>query len=136
MAIATGRELRDGELAIFGVGLSMLADFFAQAHQAPSIRATTEGSVYGATPIGGLPGESSATDWRWMRSLGILRPHPQTREFFLDAYFPLSCVGEVRANTAWPLQLAPEARVIPEPTAGELAALRRVDETGMLRRGP
>ena len=25
MAIATGREFRDGELAIFGVGLSMLA---------------------------------------------------------------------------------------------------------------
>ena len=31
MAIATGRELRDGELAIFGVGLSMLAGFFAMA---------------------------------------------------------------------------------------------------------
>ena len=29
MAIATGREIRDGELAIFGVGLSMLAGFFA-----------------------------------------------------------------------------------------------------------
>jgi glutaconate CoA-transferase subunit B len=25
MAIATGREIRDGELAIFGVGLAMLA---------------------------------------------------------------------------------------------------------------
>jgi glutaconate CoA-transferase subunit B len=35
MAIATGREIRDGELAIFGVGLSMLAGYFAQAHHAP-----------------------------------------------------------------------------------------------------
>ena len=30
MAIATGREFSDGELAIFGVGLSMLAGFWAQ----------------------------------------------------------------------------------------------------------
>lgn len=55
MAIATGREIRDGELAIFGVGLSMLAGFFAQAHHAPHVRAMTEGGVYGATPMGGLP---------------------------------------------------------------------------------
>ncbi|NEV78509.1 CoA synthetase, partial [Rhodopseudomonas sp. BR0C11] len=32
MAIATGREVKDGELAIFGVGLSMLAGYFAQAN--------------------------------------------------------------------------------------------------------
>lgn len=55
MAIATGREIRDGELAIFGVGLSMLAGYFAHAHHAPNVRAMTEGGVYGATPVGGLP---------------------------------------------------------------------------------
>ena len=55
MAIATGREIRDGELAIFGVGLSMLAGYFAQACHAPNVRAMTEGGIYGATPIGGLP---------------------------------------------------------------------------------
>lgn len=55
MAIAAGRELRDGELAIFGVGLSMLAGYFAQAHHAPRLRSMTEGGVYGATPVGGLP---------------------------------------------------------------------------------
>jgi hypothetical protein len=55
MAIATGREIRDGELAIFGVGLSMLAGYFAQAHHAPNVRSLTEGGVYGATPVGGLP---------------------------------------------------------------------------------
>ncbi len=55
MAIATGREIRDGELAIFGVGLSMLAGFFAQANHAPNLRSMTEGGVYGATPVGGLP---------------------------------------------------------------------------------
>jgi glutaconate CoA-transferase subunit B len=55
MAIATGREFKDGELAIFGVGLSMLAGFFAQRNHAPNLMAFTEGGVYGSTPIGGLP---------------------------------------------------------------------------------
>ena len=55
MAIATGRELRDGELAIFGVGLSMLAGYFAQENHAPALRSFTEGGVFGARPVGGLP---------------------------------------------------------------------------------
>ncbi len=55
MAIATGREIKDGELAIFGVGLSMLAGYFAQANHAPNLRSMTEGGVYGSTPVGGLP---------------------------------------------------------------------------------
>lgn len=55
MAIATGREIRDGDLCIFGVGLSMLAGYFALAHHAPNAKAMTEGGIYGSTPIGGLP---------------------------------------------------------------------------------
>ena len=55
MAISTGRELRDGELAIFGVGLSMLAGYFARENHAPNLRSFTEGGVFGATPVGGLP---------------------------------------------------------------------------------
>ncbi len=55
MAIATGRELKAGELAIFGVGLSMLAGFFAQQCHAPGLQSITEGGVFGATPVGGLP---------------------------------------------------------------------------------
>ena len=55
MAIVAGREIKDGELAIFGVGLSLLAGYFAQEHHGPNIRSMTEGGIYGATPIGGLP---------------------------------------------------------------------------------
>lgn len=55
MAIATGREIGDGDLCIFGVGLSMLAGYFAIAHHAPNARALTEGGIYGSTPVGGLP---------------------------------------------------------------------------------
>jgi len=55
MAIATGREIRDGDLCIFGVGLSMLAGYFALAYHAPNAKSMTEGGVYGAMPVGGLP---------------------------------------------------------------------------------
>ncbi|MCK7574919.1 MAG: hypothetical protein MZV65_02865 [Chromatiales bacterium] len=251
MAIATGREIRDGELAIFGVGLSMLAGFFAQAHHATRVRAMTEGGVYGATPVGGLPwgiecnrlaanavsftnaidalgclvasgrcdvgiigaaqvdrfgnvnttgiwggdigpvyrppktrltGAGGANDIATgckrflimvsheskrfverldyltspgyldggdarerlglvgggpsaiITTLGILRPDPATREFVLDACFPFSSVEEIRDQTAWDLKISPNVQIVPEPTADELAALRRVDETGMLRR--
>lgn len=253
MAIATGREIRDGELAIFGVGLSMLAGYFAQAHHAPNVRAMTEGGIYGASPIGGLPwgiecnrisanatsftsgldalgflvasgrcdvgiigaaqvdrfgnvnttgiwdedgiigphyrrpktrltGAGGANDIACgakrtvimvthepkrfaekvsyvtspgyldggdararygfvgggpsaiVTTLGILRPHPETKEFQLDAWFPFSSIEEIRANTGWDLKVSSSAHVFAEPSAAELDALRRVDETGMLRR--
>lgn len=251
MAIATGRELHDGELAIFGVGLSMLAGYFAQAHHAPRLRSMTEGGVYGATPVGGLPwgiecnrisanatsftnaidalgflvasgrcdvgiigaaqvdkfgnvnttgiwdgdigdsyrlpktrltGAGGANDIACgagrvvimvthepkrfadkvsyisspgyldggaarerygfvgggpsaiVTTLGILRPDPVTKEFFLDAYYAFSSVEEIRAATGWDLKVSPNVRVVPEPTPEELAALRRVDATGALRK--
>ncbi|MDR1708110.1 MAG: CoA synthetase [Candidatus Accumulibacter sp.] len=251
MAIATGREVRDGELAIFGVGLSMLAGYFAQAHHAPNVRSITEGGVFGATPVGGLPwgiecnrissnavsftnaidalgflvasgrcdvgvigaaqvdkfgnvnttgiwgheigeryslpktrltGAGGANDIASgarrfiimaahekkrfvdkveyisspgyldggearerqgfagggpsaiVTTLGILRPHPQTKEFELTEWFSFSNVDEIRANTGWDLKVSPDAKPAPEPTEAELAALREVDQTGMLRK--
>ena len=252
MAIATGREIRDGELAIFGVGLSMLAGFFAQAHHAPNVRSMTEGGIYGAMPVGGLPwgiecnrisanatsftsaidalgclvasgrcdvgiigaaqvdrfgnvnttgiwdgpigdsyrppktrltGAGGANDIACgakryvimaaherkrftaevdyisspgyleggnardrygfvgggpsaiVTTLGILRPDPDSKEFQLDGWYAFSSIEEIRANTGWELKIAPGAGPVPEPTESELAALRRVDETGALRRG-
>lgn len=252
MAIATGREIRDGELAIFGVGLSMLAGYFAHAHHAPNLRVMTEGGVYGATPVGGLPWgiecnriSSNATSFTsaldalgflvasgrcdigvigaaqvdkfgnvnttgiWdgeignyyrppktrlpgaggandiacgakrfaimvthepkrfaekvtyisspgyldgghararagftgggpsaiITTLGILRPDPITKEFALTGWFAFSSVEEIKANTGWDLKVAAGAHVIGEPSASELAALRKVDETGALRKG-
>ena len=37
MAIVTGREIKDGQLIILGVGLSMLAGYFAQKNHAPNL---------------------------------------------------------------------------------------------------
>ena len=67
-------------------------------------------------------------------TMGILRPDPNTREFELDAWFAFSSVEEIKANTGWPLRVSANAHVAAEPTASELAALRKVDETGALRR--
>ncbi len=55
MAIATGREIHDRDLCIFGVGLSMLAGFFALGCHAPNAKSMTEGGVFGSMPVGGLP---------------------------------------------------------------------------------
>jgi glutaconate CoA-transferase, subunit B len=253
MAIVTGREISDGELIILGVGLSMLAGYFAQRNHAPELRAFTEGGVYGSTPVGGLPwgiecnrisanatsftnaidalgflvasgrcdnavigaaqvdkygnvnttgiweeppwklgkylpplvrlnGSGGANDiavgakkYLIMAShesrrfiekvdyisspgyldggdareragfvgggpsaiistLGILRPDPLSKEFYLDAYFPFSSVEEVCASTGWELKVAPEVKMVPEPSQEELDNLRAVDTTGSLRK--
>ena len=67
-------------------------------------------------------------------TLGILRPDPITKEFVLDSYYSFSSIDEIKANTAWDLKISPEVGVTPEPTAGELEALRSVDVTGMLKK--
>jgi len=253
MAIATGREIRDNELIILGVGLSMLAGYFAKRNHAPNLRAFTEGGVYGATPVGGLPWgiecnrissnavsftnaidalgflvSSGRTDngvigaaqvdkygnvnttgiwdeppWKLGRyvpprirlngsggandiavgckrylimashesrrfmervdyvsspgyldggdarkkagfvgggpsaiisTLGILRPNPETKEFFLDAYFPFTSVEEIKDSTGWHLKVSPDVKQVPEPSERELKNLREVDATGSLRK--
>jgi glutaconate CoA-transferase subunit B len=67
-------------------------------------------------------------------TLGILRPEPGTNEFVLDGWFPFSSVEEITANAGWTLRVAPDAREIAAPSATELAHLRKVDETGALRK--
>ncbi len=67
-------------------------------------------------------------------TLGILRPDPVTREFFLDSYYAFSSVDEIKGNTGWDLKVSPHANVTPEPTVEELEVLRAVDITGMLKK--
>lgn len=251
MAIATGREIKDGEMAIFGVGLSMLAGYFAKRNHAPNVRDLTEGGIYGAFPVGGLPWgiecnriSSNATSFTngldalgflvasgrcdvgvigaaqvdkfgnvnttgmWadpanprylppktrlngsggandiasgckrviimathekkrfvekvdyisspgyltggntrdrynfagdgpaviITTLGIMRPDPETKEFILTEYFSFSSIEENKENTGWDLKVAPDVRVVAEPTPAELENLRAVDENGALRK--
>jgi glutaconate CoA-transferase subunit B len=67
-------------------------------------------------------------------TLGILRPESGTNEFVLDGWFPFSSVEEIKVNTGWELRVAPAAGEIAAPSATELANLRKVDETGALRK--
>jgi glutaconate CoA-transferase subunit B len=253
MAIVTGREITDGQLIILGVGLSMLAGYFAHKNHAPNLMPFTEGGVYGSTPVGGLPwgiecnrisanatsftnaidalgflvasgrcdnavigaaqvdkygnvnttgiweeppwklgkytpprirlnGSGGANDisvgaksYLIMAShekrrfiekvdyisspgyltgndareragfvgggpsaiistLGILRPDPESKEFFLEAYYPFTSVEEVKESTGWSLKVSDKVKMVPEPTDQELANLRSVDTTGSLRK--
>ncbi|MBT8491186.1 MAG: CoA synthetase, partial [Deltaproteobacteria bacterium] len=67
-------------------------------------------------------------------NLGILRPDPETKEFYLDAYMSFSSVEEILENTGWDLKVSPDVKMIPEPTEEELKNLREVDTTSFLRK--
>ena len=69
----------------------------------------------------GLPGRGPTTV---ITDLGILEPHPESRELVLACVHPGVAVDEVRAATGWPLAIADDLVVTPTPSDGELAALR------------
>ena len=77
--------------------------------------------------IGGGPAAIIST-------LGILRPDPQTKEFYLEAYYPFTTIDEVKANTGWDLKISQDVKIVPEPTKEELKNLRTIDTTGSLRK--
>lgn len=63
-------------------------------------------------------------------TLGVLRFDPATREMILDSVHPGVTVEQIVASTGWALRVAPEVTQTPEPTAAELALLRRFDPQG------
>lgn len=63
-------------------------------------------------------------------TLGVLRFDPDTCEMVLASTHPGVSVEEVLANTGWPLVVAPDVTHTPEPTAEDLAILRRFDPHG------
>lgn len=48
-------------------------------------------------------------------TLGILRPDQETKEFFLDVWFPFSSIDEIRENTGLDLRVSAGASVVQEP---------------------
>lgn len=55
-------------------------------------------------------------------------------EMCLASYHPGSSVEEVRANTGWPLKVAPDVHETPPPTAEELRIIRTIDPEGFWTR--
>jgi glutaconate CoA-transferase, subunit B len=88
------------------------------------------------------PGHGAGGDWRArtglpgggpsgvITTLGLFRFDPVTREMVLASVHPGVTAEEIRAQTGWPLRLAPEVIETPRPSADELATIRRFDPEG------
>jgi glutaconate CoA-transferase, subunit B len=61
---------------------------------------------------------------RIITDLGILEPHPESRELQLASIHPGVSLEQVKAACGWPLLICEELAETPGPTAGELATLR------------
>ena len=67
-------------------------------------------------------------------TLGIFRFDPESREIFLASTHPGITPDKVRAETGWPLRLAPEVAATPPPTPEELRLIRSYDPHGFWTR--
>ena len=95
------------------------------------LRSLRRGGGGGSRARFGFPGGGPSAI---ITTLGILRPDPVTKEFELAAWYPFSSVEAIEANTGWDLKVAKDAHEAALPTDAELAALRKADETGALRK--
>jgi glutaconate CoA-transferase subunit B len=89
------------------------------------------------------PGFGDGGDWRARQglsgggpgrvitSMGIFSFDPETREMILSSYHPGLTVDDVKRETGWPLRVAPDVSETAEPTATELAAVRKYDPKGV-----
>ena len=75
----------------------------------------------------GLPGGGPSAV---ITTLGLFRFDPVTREMVLASAHPGVPLEEIRAQTGWPLRLAPDLGETPRPSAEELATIRRFDPDG------
>ena len=62
--------------------------------------------------------------------IGVLEPDPDGRELTLAALHPGATVEQAREATGWRLRSAEQLRETSPPTADELAALRRLTQSG------
>jgi glutaconate CoA-transferase subunit B len=67
-------------------------------------------------------------------TMAVLRFAEGGGEAQLASVHPGCAVEDVRANTGWDLEVAPDVTVTPPPTADELAQLRRLDPEGFWTR--
>ncbi|MBJ7599201.1 MAG: CoA-transferase [Candidatus Nephthysia bennettiae] len=75
----------------------------------------------------GLPGGGPTAI---VTTMAVLRFPAAGGEAFLASVHPGCSVEEVRAETGWDLQVAPDVATTPEPTDRELAEIRRLDPRG------
>jgi glutaconate CoA-transferase subunit B len=67
-------------------------------------------------------------------TLAVFTFNPATGEALLQSYHPGSSVGEVQAQTGWPLRLASDCAETVPPSAEELQVIRECDPAGVWTR--
>lgn len=60
--------------------------------------------------------------------LGILQPHPDSKEFELTAIHPNVTINEVKENTGWNLKISNDLKVTEAPSDAYLKILRELQE--------
>lgn len=60
--------------------------------------------------------------------LGILKPHPETKEFYLHSIHPGVTVEEVKEHTGWDLKTSKDLQTTAEPSPEYLKILRDLNE--------
>jgi glutaconate CoA-transferase, subunit B len=73
----------------------------------------------------GMPGRGPT---RVITDLGVLEPHPDTRELMLTRTHPGVTVDEVRAATGWPLQISADLQQTEPPSQHYLEVMRGLQE--------
>lgn len=68
---------------------------------------------------------------RVITSMAVFSFDPATREMLLGSLHPGRSLEEVQRETGWTLRVAQDLRETPEPTAAELAAVRKYDPNGV-----
>ena len=63
----------------------------------------------------------------------VLRPHGATRELHVASVHPGHSFDEIRANTGWDVEAAPDMAETPVPSAAEMTALHKIDKDGFWR---
>jgi glutaconate CoA-transferase, subunit B len=88
------------------------------------------------------PGNGEGGDWRGrvglprggpsaiITTLGVLRFDTATGEAFLASAHPGAIADDVKANTGWPLRVAPGLTVTASPSVDELRIIREIDPQG------
>lgn len=94
--------------------------------------------------VGYLTSPGYGTGGAWRREVGLVRGgparvitnlavlgfDPESGEMVLESVHPGVAVDEVRAHTGWDLRVPARPAITAEPSAAELAALRRFDPDG------
>ena len=129
MVVRAAAELHDGDVVFVGIGLPDLACNLARATHAPKLFITSPGhrAHDGRSRRDlGLPGGGPT---RIITDLGVLE-FDESGEAVLTELYEGVTVEQVRAACGWPLRVAEQLEITPNPTQEALGLLREKLDPG------